>query len=483
MIETTDAKIELGQLQIKLDNPRHSRKADVAAALKELVENERVVELAQDIAKIGGINPMDRIGVVRDAGSPDDYPIFVAAEGNRRVAALMLLDDPERMPPNIKQRAARVRRLRRASDDLGEIGTIRVVVFPTFDDVDPWIDRMHVASGAEGARKRWNATQQARRNGETSNVEAVELIAAARKAKIVTQEEADAIKPTNVTRIVSSAARRTQIGLIGAGTELRRTLPWDVFRIGLHKLMRDQVERLGEHNSRALHNAEKLRDYVGKIVREMGAPEPLPNGETRPLTQTKAERSGQGPSGQDDQGEDENANDDGDDDDMGSDRSNPGPSSSGADNGRGKGDNNAPRGGVVGKSDALERTITALENTSLSELYTSITTVSARQHAVLVCIGCSTLLELLFKAAGWDEKGKIVDRLMGLDEVKAKYGSRSLSSISDLLRGLRARANLAKHDSQTGGVHGDALIKDMATLNDVFLAVAEVAVARKRDQK
>ncbi|WP_299653562.1 hypothetical protein [uncultured Jannaschia sp.] len=486
-MKTKDAEIELDRLLIKLDNPRHERKANAAAAMKELIENERVVELALDIAKMGGVNPLDLIGVVRDRGSPKDDPTYIAAEGNRRVAALLLLDDPERMPANVTQRASRIRRLRSAAKALGPIGSVKVVIFPSFESADPWIDRMHVASGADGARRRWNPTQQARRNGETSNVEAVELIATARKTGVITPAEADIIAPTNVTRIVSSAARRTQIGLTGSGSELRRTLPWDVFCIGLEKLMRDQLDEPAKHNSRALHNADRLNAYVATIVRALGAPAPLPNGESRTLMPTKAERDEAAQSGDEEDGteaEEDVPKATGGDEAGGEDAAGgSGAGSENLDNGRGKGDNNAPRGGTVAKDEALERAIAALDNPSMSELYGSITTVSANQHSALVCIGCSTLLEHLLKATGWDGKGKIVDRVMGLPEVKARYEPASLGSISSILGGLRARANLGKHDSKTGGVHGGALIKDMATLSGVFAAVAEVAVLHKAQGK
>lgn len=489
MAKTEDAEVDLGQLQLKLDNPRHEEKEDVPAALRELVEEEKVIELAIDIAKAGGLNPLDRIGVVRDAGSPADNPTFVAAEGNRRVAALMLLDDPERLPFDVTRRTSRLKRLRDAGEKLGDVGPVRVVVFPDFASANPWIDRMHVATGADGARKRWNPTQQARRNGETGNLDAVRLVGTARETGIITELEAGRIAATNVQRVVSSSARRGLLGLAGTGSELRRAVPWDPFRVGLEKLMRDQLDHPRNHDSRALNTADKLNEYARAVSRAMGAPEALPDGEVRPLGPTKAER-GEVEEPEDSPPPPEPSDTSASPSDTPSGdtqpaSTNPEPAEAGQRTGPGIGDNLPPsarQGGVVAELPALKAAITSLDNPNLIELYRSITTVSARQHPVLVCIGCSTLLELLTQATGWEGNNKkLVDQVVGMPEVKARYSAGSLGSISDLLRGLRGRANLGKHDANTGGVHGDALIKDMATLTGVFLALAEAAVEKRTD--
>lgn len=491
MASFTDEEIKLDQLQIKLDNPRHEKKDQYPAAMKELVDAERVVELALHIAEMGGLNPMDRIGVVRDDGSPNDAPTYIAAEGNRRVAALMLLDDPERLPPNVNQRSSRAKRLKKAGRSLEGLDTIRVVVFTTFDAADPWIDVMHVAGGTDGGRRRWNPTQQTRRNGETGNVDAVTLIAVASKVGLITKNEADGIAATNVQRIVSSSGRRKQLGLSGTGEDLKRFIAWDAFRVGLDKLMRDQIDRLSEHNSRALNNADKLNNYVASLVRAMGAPEPLPKGEIRPLAPNKAERETAANDGEDDDEEfggecgDKNTSTNGGNasgkngDDAGN--ATEDDTSDGVnDDTDADGLPNSQRGGAIEKSTLLGNAIVELDDANLTQLYGSITRVSARKHPVLVCIGCSTLIELLFKKSGWDEKGKIVDRIMALPEVRARYDTRALGSVGDILKGLRGRANLSKHNAGRGGVYGDALIQDMETLNEVFTAVAELAVEKKR---
>lgn len=493
MVGARDEEISPDQLQIKLDNPRHEKKDEYPAAMKELVDSERVVELAATIAEMGGLNPMDRIGVVRDEGSPGDAPTYIAAEGNRRVAALMLLDDPERLPPNVNQRAARVRRLEQASRTLGGLDTVQVVVFPSFEAADPWVDLMHVANGTDGGRRRWNPTQQARRNGETGNTDAVLLIAAARKADVIAADEASRIAATNVQRIVSSNARRGQLGLVGTGENLRRTLAWDAFRVGLEKLMRDQIDCPGEHNSRALNTADKLNAYVATVVRAMGAPAPLPDRETRPLSPIKSERkaangSGGDPDGSTDRGPHSGPGGNTDGNGPGADgfgegapdrdgTPNNGSDESGQDDRQRS--SNVPRGGVIAKSAVLESAIAALGDANLVELYGSITTVSARQHPVIVCIGCSTLLELLFRLAGWDGTGALTKKLMAKSEVRKRYDTAAIGHITSVLSALRGRASLSKHDARLGGVHGETLIKDMVTLEGVFTAVADLAVARK----
>lgn len=87
--------IPLDRLQLNLANPRHDEVEGRDEAMIELLANEQVLELARDIASVGGINPLERLGVFPLEGTEGEgEPFYAAAEGNRRLTALLLLEDP-----------------------------------------------------------------------------------------------------------------------------------------------------------------------------------------------------------------------------------------------------------------------------------------------------------------------------------------------------------------------------------------------------
>src|SRR4051794_5770659 len=88
--------VAVGRIFLALENPRHEPFETEAQVIDYLCEKEDVYPLARDIAK-HGLNPLERLALIelkkRQKGSgPANY---YAAEGNRRICALKLLDDPE----------------------------------------------------------------------------------------------------------------------------------------------------------------------------------------------------------------------------------------------------------------------------------------------------------------------------------------------------------------------------------------------------
>lgn len=73
-------------------NPRHIPIENQKEIISYLIENEKIKELAKDIAEKGMTNPLDLVGIITE----DNKKLVV--EGNRRVCALKLLDKPSLAP-------------------------------------------------------------------------------------------------------------------------------------------------------------------------------------------------------------------------------------------------------------------------------------------------------------------------------------------------------------------------------------------------
>src|SRR4029079_1880107 len=86
----------LGRIFLNLETPRHEPVTTEAGAIERLCAKEDVPALARDIV-LHGTNPLELIGLIQvDARKTEESnPSYFAVEGNRRVCALKLLNDPE----------------------------------------------------------------------------------------------------------------------------------------------------------------------------------------------------------------------------------------------------------------------------------------------------------------------------------------------------------------------------------------------------
>ncbi|MCK0096705.1 hypothetical protein MWU60_14080 [Yoonia sp. F2084L] len=85
--------ISANRIFLDLENPRVANPFESEDdAIAWLCDNEDVLTLAKDIREIGP-NPLELVAVMKKGSNA-----YVALEGNRRVCALMLLNDPDRAP-------------------------------------------------------------------------------------------------------------------------------------------------------------------------------------------------------------------------------------------------------------------------------------------------------------------------------------------------------------------------------------------------
>jgi hypothetical protein len=88
----TTETFKLSELRLDQKNYRTGPVATQRAAVAAIIEDQKtkLVNLAEDILSIG-LSPGEPIWVTRD---PDAKGMYIVLEGNRRVAALKLLETP-----------------------------------------------------------------------------------------------------------------------------------------------------------------------------------------------------------------------------------------------------------------------------------------------------------------------------------------------------------------------------------------------------
>ncbi len=128
-------EISLTNLDLDRENPRHGPVVDSNEALSRLIldQQEKLVRIAVDICE-HGLSPAQLFIVTP---SPDGR--FTVLDGNRRLAALRILEDPSLLPAELHSAAF----TRAAAEPRSQPDTVMCAVVPNRDEARLWLDRIH----------------------------------------------------------------------------------------------------------------------------------------------------------------------------------------------------------------------------------------------------------------------------------------------------------------------------------------------------
>ena len=151
-------EVDIGRVFLDFENSRHDPVEDQQNAIDYLCEREQLYEMAKDIVE-NGINPLTVFALILAEGSGT----YIAVEGNRRLCALMLLNDPDLVPKIFRVR------FRKIAKNWTPLENILGVKFDGRDALGVWLDRIH--GGALGGRglRSWDAAQIARKSRFSKN--------------------------------------------------------------------------------------------------------------------------------------------------------------------------------------------------------------------------------------------------------------------------------------------------------------------------
>ncbi len=424
--------VDIGRIFLDLDNPRHDPYETEAQVIDYLCRYENVFPLAKDIVQ-NGLNPLELLAVIPDEGSSggkESKQSYVVAEGNRRLCALKLLDDPERAPT----------KLRKGFEELGAdwegFDSLTCMVFDDRDAVRMWLSRIHEGEQGGIGRKKWNADQTARHSGDSKNKLALAILDYAENEGFITAEGRKG-KLTTVQRYLVNPLVREAMGIDGSNiNDISRNRTKPDFDMLLRKFLDDLAS--GYVNSRA------NKDQHTAYARELGAVHGQTHERTEPVSLARPAGSGGKP---------------------------------GAKPKRPK--KRKPRRFVPYEQEVMSA-LEGLGGDKLPNLYNSICSVSLDAHTPLVAIGAWAFLESLTAKAG---------RNVGTDFPsffsKARLQGYGLStgkgdkSINEALRRVSASGDVTKHDGTAALFNGEQLINDMETLKDLVVKCAAEAVAEK----
>ncbi|HWE72971.1 MAG TPA: hypothetical protein VG328_07415 [Stellaceae bacterium] len=425
-----DATVPVSRIFLHLENPRHEPVGTEAEAIEYLCSHENVYALARDIARMG-LSQVDRFAVIPVESHSRKGSVstnYYSAEGNRRLCALKLLNDPDLAPAKLRNSFEKL------AKDWTPITHVGAVVYPNLDAFKPWRDRIH--NGPQGGigRKDWNAEQKQRASGSSKNRAAQALLDYAEAQKIITPAERKG-KLTTVQRFVGNDVFSEVLGLHqGNPEELARNRSKPEFDILVKRFMRDLI---GGKAVNSRMNKDKIIEYARPLAQTPGVttkriePEALStNGGSAKDRKSRKRRP-----------------------------------------------TKPPKARHVGYEPEIYDALKAWGNEKLQSLYYSICDIELEHHTPLVCVGAWAFFETLTACAG---RPAAVSFEAFLNKSKLNtygLGDNTVSHRAAVGRILEY-GNTTKHHAVSAAFNGDQLNNDMTTLKIVILKCIEEAAKK-----
>jgi hypothetical protein len=200
-------------LLIDIENPRipfqNSGQREALRAVARQ-QNGKLLALAEDIVS-HGLNPADLPIIAESAGDPGRYTVL---EGNRRLAALRALENPDWLVDAVSQGVLEEIRKLSARYQQHPIPAVQCVVLRT-EDASHWIDLRHTGENAGAGIVAWGSDQKARFRARTGgNLELhTRLLNFLEEGGHLSGPERQQVPTTSFKRLIETPEVRSRIGI------------------------------------------------------------------------------------------------------------------------------------------------------------------------------------------------------------------------------------------------------------------------------
>ena len=266
--------IPLEDLVLDLANPRLGEVQSQTDALKALVDfGLGYFRTLMTSVKEHGLDPGDAFYVLEDA---TDDKAYVVVDGNRRLAALRVLNEPSVLR-NLGLSDADLRSLSAAAAGYAP-GTITSVECVLFDDraaADDWIERRHGKDLAGEGRLQWGPLEIERFQRDHSNLDVIGFVeknTGAEPDKFAAIKKAVENNSSSLNRFLTNKAFRKLVGLtITTETDDSKvpyfTAPTETVLGVLEQIFGDIHEK--RITSRSYNTADEIEAYLERLPDEL----------------------------------------------------------------------------------------------------------------------------------------------------------------------------------------------------------------------
>jgi hypothetical protein len=277
-------EIDLITLNADKENPRLSTSADsyreaIRTLLKEQ-EEKKLLTLAEDIVEFG-LSPAEMPMVVEDEDGQ-----YTVLDGNRRIVALRVLDNPE-LAKGILTPAA-LKRLQNLSKNfhIAPVTKVLCVLFDSREEALRWIELRHTGQNDGAGVVPWGSEEVARfneRQGKKEpHVQILDLVKATGKLSLDAQAKLKDLKASTLKRIITNSKIRERIGYkIQKGK-----LVLDDSNVATVENLTKIVEDLAvnQPSVSSVYRQEQIVEYVDQLI---GSPKTKKLGAVPPKTPVK----------------------------------------------------------------------------------------------------------------------------------------------------------------------------------------------------
>ncbi|WP_370156164.1 hypothetical protein [Ferrovibrio sp.] len=260
-------ELELDDLLLDLENPRISKADSQRGALQKIIEDQdaKLVVLAESIVA-DRLNPMDRWLVQK---SPVERGRYIVLEGNRRLAALRILNNPAVLK-DLEVRAPIKRRFEELAEqfDLAVIEPIDCYEVADRSDGATWLNQRHTGENRGRGIVNWGGVATARFRGRDPALQALDFVIS--HGGLSEDEKAqveDHFPISTLDRLLSTPSVRKKIGIEITESKLMTSLPPTEVIKPLRRIVLDLANEV--INVTKIKSKDQQVAYVGKLGKDL----------------------------------------------------------------------------------------------------------------------------------------------------------------------------------------------------------------------
>lgn len=267
---TTKIEAEVDDLLLDLDNPRTGTVQSQSEALEAIVRlNTQHFRNMMASIKANDLDPGDSFYVIADE---EDEGSYIVVDGNRRLAALKVLYNPDLLDGTGLGDSTK-KRLRETAAEFAPVEQLSCVLFDNRADANEWIERRHGKNLDGEGRISWGALESDRFQKDRTVLDVIGFV-----ERNSTFEESDwhRIKksveksPTTLRRFLVSKPGKQFLGFVenkgDLGPEFKRD-PKYIIKV-LSQIFSD-IDA-GEITSRTYNKASEISEYFMLLPQEFG---------------------------------------------------------------------------------------------------------------------------------------------------------------------------------------------------------------------
>jgi hypothetical protein len=416
--------IDIERIFLYEENPRHEPLESQPEIIEHLCKDEQVLNLARSISA-EGTNPLEIVGLVEVKGTGRKKS-YVVWEGNRRVCAIKLLNDPDLAPSHFRKDISRI------AEEYEPIRTLPAVVFDDHDELRFWMGVIHGGQQGGIGRKDWNADQKQRHTGSNRNKIALAVLDLSEKMGLLTKEERTG-KLTTAQRHLNSDVVRNALGIDASDPDnIKYKIPLEEFKQQLGTFVGDLkgAEKVNSRNN---------KDQIDKYGRALS--KKLSGDHTKPTAIAKAAAAGSRRATK-------------------------------------KAPKSPPKIPHVQYHKEMAEALAALASSKLERLHYSICDISLEQHTPLLTVGLWAFVESLTALAGRNQSTDFVS-FYSNGKISELGIPGKPNALREALTRIQHNGNTTKHHEISAAFDGEQLANDFDTIVPLLLKTIETVISKR----